>query len=63
MIIYVGLFVHSAVEFYGFMFYHVFMSNVGLLIVRLCFISDILSFIDLFICISADVSRFFRFRF
>ena len=31
---YVGLFVHSAVVFHVFMFY------VGLLIVRLCFLSD-----------------------
>jgi len=36
MFMYVGLFVHSAVVFHVFMFY------VGLLTVRLCFVSDII---------------------
>jgi len=37
---YVGLFVHSAVVF------HVFMFSVGLLILRLRFMTDIVLFID-----------------
>jgi len=49
MFIYVGLFVHSAVVFHVFMFY------LGLLIMQLCFISDILLFIDLFSCIAASL--------
>jgi len=44
---YVGLFVHSAVVFHVFKcFFHVFMFYVGLLIVRLCFMSDIVLFTD-----------------
>jgi len=40
---YVGLFVYSAVVFRVFnVFFRVFMFYVGLLIVRLCFMSDIL---------------------
>ena len=35
-------------------FFHVFMFYVGLLTARLCFISDILLFIDLFSCIAAS---------
>jgi len=43
----VGLFVHSAVEFHVFkMFFRVFVFYVGLLIVRLCFVGDIVLFID-----------------
>jgi len=45
MFMYVGLFVHSAVVFHVFMFY------VGLLIVRLRFMSGIVSFIDCLYCI------------
>jgi len=56
-IIYVGIFVHSAVVFHVFKFY------VGLLIVQLCFMSDIVFYwfidwlycIDLFTCIAASL--------
>jgi len=37
------------------MFFHVFMFYVGLLIAWLCFIRDILLFIDLFSCIAASL--------
>ena len=47
MLMYVGLFVHSAVVFHAFMFFHVFMFYAGqLLAVRLCFMSDIVLFND-----------------
>ena len=41
MLIYVGPFVHSAV-----VVLHVLMFYVGLVVVRLCFMSDIVLFID-----------------
>ena len=52
MFMHVGLFVYYAVVFHVFF---VFLCFVGLLIVRLCFISDILLFIDLFSCIAASL--------
>ena len=45
MFMYVGLFVHSAVVFHVSMFFMFLMRYVGLLIARLCFMSDTVLFI------------------
>jgi len=56
MFMYVGLLGHSAVLcFLCLCFFRVLCFFVGLLIVRLCFIGDILLFIDLFSCIAASL--------
>jgi len=57
---YVGLFVRAAVVF------HVFMFSVGLLIVRLRFMTDIVLFIDcidLFSCIAASLFNKLSYRY
>jgi len=46
MLMYVSQFVHSAVVFHVFVFKNVFMFYVGLLIMRLCFMSDTVLFIN-----------------
>jgi len=56
MFTHVGLFVHSAVVFHVLCFFHVFVFyHVGQLIVRWCFIIDILLFIDLFSCTATNL--------
>ena len=46
MLMYVSQFVHSAVVFHVFVFKNVFMFYVGLLIMRLCSMSDTVLFIN-----------------